>query len=288
MDSRSLKKHLDSLYKKFDIKFLSPDPLELVHKFSSPEDKEVTGLIASSLAYGRVEKILSSVETIFSIMDNRPYAFTKKFDPKKDKKKFKKFVHRFNIGEDVACLIYMMKQTLDAHGSLGDFFKKGYNRKDENIAPALSKFVKGMLALDCSPFYKGSNLPEDAGVRYFLPSPEKGSACKRLNLYLRWMVRKGDKLDFGLWKGIPPSKLIIPLDTHIAKISRNLGLTKSKNPGWKMAIEITASLKKLDPKDPVKYDFPLSRLGIMNLCTGKKDTEKCGKCGLFPICSPSI
>lgn len=286
MDSQLLKKHLDSLYRKFDIKFLSPDPLELVHRFSSPEDREVAGLIAASLAYGKVERILVSVNDIFTIMDNHPYAFTKKFDPKKDKKKFKKFVHRFNKGEDIACLVFMMKQVLDEHGSLGEFFKKGYSRKDKSIAPALSQFVKGMLALDSSPFYRGNGLPDNAGVRYFLPSPEKGSACKRLNLYLRWMVRKADKLDFGLWKDIPPARLIIPLDTHIAKISRNLGLTKTKNPGWKMAEEITASLKKLDPKDPIKYDFPLSRLGIMNLCTGKKHKQKCAACELLAVCRP--
>jgi uncharacterized protein (TIGR02757 family) len=285
MNISSLKKHLDNLYRKYDIRYLSPDPVELVHPFSSPEDRETAGLLAASLAYGRVDRILVSIRHILSVMDNRPCAFVKRFDPKRDKKKFKRFVHRFNTGEDVACFVYMMKQVLDAHGSLHHFFKKGYRKEDKNIAPALSCFIKGLLALDTSPFYKKNGLPQDAGVRYFLPSPENGSACKRPNLFLRWMIRQ-DAIDFGIWKDISPSKLIIPLDTHVARISKNLGLTVMKSPGWKMAEDITLFLKRLDPNDPVKYDFSLSRLGIMSLCNGKKDGEKCKICDLKKICSP--
>ena len=284
MDLLLLKRYLDGLYHKFDIKYLSSDPLEFVHKFHSQKDQEIIGLITASLAYGRVDLILNSAAHILSIMDDKPYNFIKSFDPKWDSKKFRGFVHRFNNGEDMACFIYLIKQVIDSYGSILDFFKKGYRDEDENIASALTKFVKGFLEMDCSPFYNGNGLPKDAGVRFFLPSPEGGSACKRLNLFLRWMVRRGDSIDFGIWKDISPSKLIVPLDTHVARISRHLGLTKHKNPNWRMAADITANLKKLDPNDPVKYDFPLCRLGIMNYCPKKKDHKKCKACDLRPVC----
>ncbi|MBE9531259.1 MAG: DUF2400 family protein, partial [Proteobacteria bacterium] len=115
-------------------------------------------------------------------------------------------------------------------------------------------------------------------------SPEKKSACKRLNLYLRWMVRRGDKLDFGLWRDITPAKLIIPLDTHIARISSNIGLTKRKSADWRMAEEITASLRELDPEDPTKYDFSLARLGILEKCTKNREPAKCEACLIKEIC----
>lgn len=287
MNRTYLKKHLDSLYERFDIRFISPDPIEAVHKFNSPKDQEIAGLISASLAYGRVDLIIRAIDQILFLMDYKPYSFVKNFDPKKDSKKFKDFVYRFNRGEDIACLIYFIKQVIDSYGSLFDFFKKGYREKDKNIAPALSRFVKGLLELDSSPFYNGCGLPKDAGVRFLLPSPEGGGACKRTNLFLRWMVRRGDTIDFGIWSDILPSKLIMPLDTHIARISRYLSLTGLKTQSWRMAEEITASLKELDPDDPVKYDFPLSRLGIMDYCPRKRDRNKCKKCDLRAVCKLS-
>lgn len=283
MNQAHLKTHLDSLYERFDRRFISPDPVEIIHKFDSPRDQEIAGLISASLAYGRVDLILRALDQIFSIMDYKPYSFVKKFDPKRDSRKFRGFIYRFNRGEDIACLVYFMKQVIDNHGSLLDFFKRGYRKEDKNIAPALSQFVKGLLELDSSPFYNGSGLPLDASVRFLLPSPEKGGACKRTNLFLRWMVR-GDTIDLGIWKDIPTSKLIMPLDTHIARISRYLGLTELRAQNWRMAGQITDSLKELDPIDPVKYDFPLSRLGIMDYCPRKRDKNKCKKCDLRPVC----
>src|SRR3972149_1320999 len=211
---KNLKPCLDKLYRTFDLKFLSPDPLEFIHKFKTSEDKEIVGLIASSLAYGQVERIRSSIKTVLERMDNKPYRFTVRFNPVKDKGLFDGFVHRFNTGRDIACLIYFAKQMIEESGS------------------------ERVLSLDVSALYGTKSLPTDAGVRFFFPSPKNGSPCKRLNLYLRWMVRKGDRLDFGLWKDISASKLIIPLDTHIARISQNIGLTKRKSPDWNMAEEI--------------------------------------------------
>ncbi|HCY19124.1 MAG TPA: TIGR02757 family protein [Deltaproteobacteria bacterium] len=281
---KNLKPCLDKLYRTFDLKFLSPDPLEFIHKFKTSEDKEIVGLIASSLAYGQVERIRSSIKTVLERMDNKPYRFTVRFNPVKDKGLFDGFVHRFNTGRDIACLIYFAKQMIEESGSVGGFFLKGYSTKDANIKNSLISFSERVLSLDVSALYGTKSLPTDAGVRFFFPSPKNGSPCKRLNLYLRWMVRKGDRLDFGLWKDISASKLIIPLDTHIARISQNIGLTKRKSPDWNMAEEITENLKKLDPQDPVKYDFALCRLGILEHCPKKKDFKKCEKCLIKKVC----
>lgn len=280
----NLKKHLDKLYATFDMKFLSPDPLEFVHQFKKQEDREIVGLIASSLAYGQVERILASIRSVLEKMDNQPHRFVVNFNPGKDAAVFDGFIHRFNTGKDIACLIYFAKQMIEKNGSIGRFFLKGYNPQDVNIKNSLVSFSETALSLDAHPIYGKQKLPNNAGVRFFFPSPKDGSPCKRLNLYLRWMVRNGDALDFGLWNDIHPSKLVIPLDTHIARISQNIGLTKRKTPDWKMAEEITENLKMLDPEDPVKYDFALCRLGILEHCPKQKDLRKCEQCLIKKVC----
>lgn len=281
---RNLKIYLDKLYTAFDLKFLSPDPLEFVHQFKKPEDQEIVGLIASSLAYGQVEQILTSIRRVLKRMGSHPCKFVVNFNPKKDAEVFDGFVHRFNSGKDMTCLIYFAQQMIEESGSIEEFFLKGYNPTDTNIKNALVSFSERALSLDSSAVYGTTKLSKHAGVRFFFPSPKDGSPCKRLNLYLRWMVRNGDNLDFGLWKDIQPDKLLIPLDTHIVRISQNIGLTKRKGPDWKMAEEITENLKMLDPKDPVKYDFALCRLGILEHCPKRKDFKKCERCLIKKVC----
>ncbi|MBI5892988.1 MAG: TIGR02757 family protein [Deltaproteobacteria bacterium] len=281
--SLKLKTYLDKLYNSFDRKSISPDPLEFLHKFKNPKDQEIVGLIASSLAYGKVQMILKSINCVLDIMHWPPYKFTMRFNPKTQAKLFAGFSHRFNTGKDIACLIYFAKQMIESNGSIGGFFLKGYNPDDKNIKQAIASFSKRALMLDSEPVYGKKRLPKNAGIRFFFPSPENGSPCKRLNLYLRWMVRRKD-VDLGLWKEISPSKLIIPLDTHTARISKNIGLTKRKSSDWKTTEEITENLKKLDPDDPVKYDFSLCRLGILDKCPRKKNEEKCGLCLIKEIC----
>lgn len=283
-NKKELKAHLEKLYRTFDLTYLSTDPLEFVHRYKSPKDREIVGLIASSLAYGKVETIKKSVTKVLEAMDAPPYKFTISFDPSRDKGVFRDFVHRFNRGDDIAALIYFARQMIEDSGSIGGFFMKGYGKGQRNIKEALSVFSKNVLSLDSEPVYGTKTLPKKAGVRYFFPNPEDGSPCKRLNLYLRWMVRRGDKLDFGQWKGIDPSKLIIPLDTHIARISKNIGLTTRSTPDWKMAEEITESLKEFDPADPVKYDFAICRLGILDKCPSGTDPEKCESCMIKKVC----
>jgi uncharacterized protein (TIGR02757 family) len=283
-EKRLLKRKLNRLYNTFDLKYLSPDPLEFVHRFSTPAEQEVVGMIASSLAYGRVAQILKSIERVMELMDHDPLAFTLAFEPDKSAKIFSAFKHRFNDHRDISCLIYFIRQMIEAEGSIGAFYKKGYSKNHATIKESLADFTERTLKLDGAFIYKRKKLPKEAGVRYFFPSPEKKSACKRLNLFLRWMVRRGDQLDFGLWKFIDPAKLIIPLDTHIARISTNIGLTTRKSTDWRMAEEITAALRELDVKDPTKYDFSLARLGILDKCPKKKEQAKCEACLIKEIC----
>ncbi|MBI5492071.1 MAG: TIGR02757 family protein [Deltaproteobacteria bacterium] len=279
-----LKRQLDRLYRTFDLEFLSTDPLEFVHRYETPGDREIVGLVSSSLAYGKVESIKKSVGSVLAVMGKSPYRFTLSFRPERDGALFKGFVHRFNRGPDISCLLYFARQMIEDSGSIGGFFLKGYSPTHRNVKEALTSFTERALSLDSSPVYGRKTLPKSAGVRFFFPSPLDGSPCKRLNLYLRWMVRRGDRLDFGIWEDVDPAKLVIPLDTHIARISKLIGLTKMASPGWKMAEEVTESLKRLDPKDPVKYDFALCRLGILDKCPKKKDAGKCESCLIKKIC----
>ena len=259
-----LKQLLDELYHRYSRPvFLSTSALSIPHHYASPEDREIAAFVTASLAYGNVKQIHRSAETALKAMGRSPARFIRRFDPACDPAQFRHFVHRFNSGVDLALLCHLLHQAIAAEGSLQAFFLKGYDPTHDDIEPALNSFVERMLSLDVSAFYPSGTLPAKAGVRFFFPSPAQGSACKRLNLFLRWMVRRGDAIDFGIWTAVSPGKLIVPLDTHVARISRQLGLTKVKQPNWRMAKEVTQRLRTFDPDDPVKYDFALCRLGVL-------------------------
>ncbi|MBI4830349.1 MAG: TIGR02757 family protein [Candidatus Lindowbacteria bacterium] len=281
-----MKRKLEALYRNYDKAYLSTDPLMFPHRYEDPADREVVGLVASSLAYGQVKTIQQSVERALKPMGSCPAKYVRDFDAHSRRSDFAGFSHRFNRGPDIVLLLHYMKQMLRMSGSIGEFFRTGYCSRDPNIGDSLSNFVERVLALDCSPVYPKGILPKSAGVRFFFPSPASGSACKRLNLYLRWMVRRGDSLDFGLWAFVSPSQLVIPLDTHVARICGLMGLTERKTPGWAMAVEITENLKRLDPSDPVKYDFAISRLGILDKCPRKQLAHKCVECEIRKLCAP--
>ncbi len=290
---RVLKSRLDTLLSAFDSRYLSSDPLLFVHRYSEPEDQEVVGLIASSLAYGKVAGIKRSVERVLAIMEH-PFRFVTRFDPATHTRLFDGFVHRFNRGVDIACLIYFMRQMIETSGSIGEYFLKGYDKGYEKghnrtgtegpVKGALDTFTASVLSLDSEAVYGEKRLGEKAGVRYFFPAPSKGSACKRLNLYLRWMVRRRDGIDLGLWTRVDPADLVIPIDTHLGRISQNLGLTTRRSADWKCAEEVTARLARLDPADPLKYDFALCRLGILDRCPKRVEPKKCAECLIRDIC----
>jgi len=274
-----LRAGLENLRARYDARYLSTDPLEFPRRFSRAEDQEVVGLVASSLAYGNVTTIRKSVERVVLWMGPHPYRFARAIEPRRELDRFADFRHRWSSGKDVVCLIYFVRQMIERSGSVGAFFGESSSPSD-GIEQSLSRFSESVLALDHGDLYGTGELPRSAGVRYFFPSPKTGSACKRLNMYLRWMVRGDDGLDLGLWKFISPSRLVVPLDTHVARIGRHLGWARRRTPDWKMALEITRWLVRLDPEDPIKYDFALSRMGILERCPRHPRTLSCDLCAL--------
>ena len=275
-----LKKTLERFYRDFDFKErIKHDPIEIPRRYSDPADIEVAAFISSCFAYGKVDLFKPVIENILKPGGIHPSEFISNFSLKKDVKYLKGISYRFNREKDIHCLIFILSKALKEHGTLKDLFYGNYKPGDDDIKDALAGFMDFLSGIDTSPVY-GRNITPP-GLKQLLPSPKTGSACKRINLFLRWLVRDKD-IDFGIWDRIAPAKLIIPLDTHIARISRCLGLTDRKSSDWKMAKEISESLKKLDPDDPLKYDFALCHQGISGLCKGLESPGICPDCSLLP------
>lgn len=273
-----LKAHLDLLYSRYGATFLESDPICFPRRYAAKDDREIVGFVATAMAYGRVAQIKATLERLAAIMGDSPARFVRGFDPADGRRLLRGFVHRFNDAKDTGLLLHYMRQMLERSGSIEGFFMEGYSPGHDDIGPALSSFVQRALDLDSAPYYRADRLPVSAGVRFFLPSPRAGSTCKRLNLFLRWMVRRDDGVDFGIWSAVSPAKLVIPLDTHVSRIASWLGLTRRRTVDWAMAIEVTRRLRRLEPEDPVKYDFALSRLGIVEGCPNHRGAAGCDLC----------
>ena len=200
--------------------------------------------IASALAFGRVQSVLNSIEGMLAVMGPSPAAFVRDFTPARDRDRFKHLVHRWTNGADFAALAWILHQMIERSGSIENFFAEGLAGDAVDVGDALQSFSTRALALDVAAVY-GRKKPKP-GVAYFFSRPSSGGACKRLNLFLRWMVRE-DRVDLGVWKKVRPGQLIVPLDTHIIRVGQCLRLTKLKSPGWRMAADITASLRAIDP-----------------------------------------
>ncbi|CAN2043794.1 TIGR02757 family protein [Candidatus Magnetomoraceae bacterium gMMP-1] len=246
-----LKDKLDDFYEKYNHrKFVHPDPLEFLYHYDKPEDIEIAGIVASSLAYGRVAQILKSVESVLENMNPSPSVFLQNVSENSLVKIFSNFRHRFSGANELASFLFGIGRVTEQYGSLEKCFKKNLNSEDETFLPALSFFVDELIK-------------NGAGkVGHLAALPERGSACKRWFLFLRWMIRK-DAVDPGCWE-LPSDKLIIPLDTHIHRICSRLGMTQRKQANMKTALEITSVFRSIRCDDPVKYDFALTRLGIRN------------------------
>lgn len=255
----ALKAVLDRAYAEYDARWIEPDPVQFVWRYDRPEDREIAGLVASSLAYGNVKQIKRSVERVLAILGDRPARAIDSLHPTRALRALDGFKHRFNDAADAVCLLVFIREMRRAQGSIERFFAP--EGRVDDLRPALADFVRRTLALPHGRLYGPGPLPDRAGVRFFFPSPDDGSACKRLCLFLRWMARS-DSVDPGSWKRVPRAALLIPLDAHIINIGRAARLTRRISPGWKMAEDITATLRACDPDDPVKYDFALHRMGL--------------------------
>jgi uncharacterized protein (TIGR02757 family) len=258
MKNNELSAKLNSHYKEFDKSSISPDPLEMLHHYRDKRDIELMGILSSIFAYGSVKQILKTLYAIEKIMEFKPYEFILNYNKEIGKSVFHNIRYRFYSSEDVVNLFGLLAKGIREYDTLENLFQTGFSREEKNVKIGINNFSEWFIG-ECR---KSGCLTN--GITFMFPKPEKGSAAKRMNLFLRWMVRK-DELDFGLWNGIAKSQLVIPVDTHIARISKALGLTTLKNVSWKMAEEITENLKQFDSEDPVKFDFALCHIGMRKM-----------------------
>ncbi len=250
---KKLKSQLEKIYNQYSNLESTSDPLHLIHQLKDEKDIELFAFLASLFAYGSVKQINNTLSEILNLSEGKPYKFIKTFSSR-SKLKVK---HRFYSESDVTNLMILLNKILNDFDSLKNLFAIHYSEEHFNVKHSISGFSNYFLSEYGRLFGKVT-----LGIKFMFPLPERGSACKRMNLFLRWMVRK-DNLDFGFWNFIPTRKLVIPVDTHIAKISTQLGLTSRKVVSWKMAEEITENLKIFDKDDPVRFDYALCHFGMV-------------------------
>jgi len=257
--NKQLKQTLEEIYKKYHHpQFLGLDPLICVRRFHSDEEREVVGLLAASLAYGRVEIIVRNIEALLALMQRSPVEFIMDTGYQEKLKLFAGFKHRFNDGQDIAALLEAVKLVKQEYGTLEKCFCMCMDKNENQFKTALTSFTN--IIKDKGRAYCGNR----QSFEYLIPSPDRGSACKRAVMYLRWMIREDDGIDLGVWKDISTAALVMPVDTHVARIARDLGFTKRNAADWRMAAEITDALREFDPHDPVRYDFSLCRAGMVD------------------------
>lgn len=268
-----LKAHLDALVRTQNAAARrETDPVSFVHRFARADDQEVVGLLAASLAFGNVVAVRRSVSRVLDVLGPRPAATVDKVTYAGLRAPLKDFVHRVYRGEDVARMLVNAGALRRKHGSLGKAFVASMRAADDDFREGLARFADGL---------RGAN--PSRGLAHLIPDPRAGSTCKRLLLYLRWMVRPADGVDLGLWP-VDPARLLLPLDTHVFRIGRNVRLTQRRTPSWRAAEEMTAKLRVLDGADPVRYDFALCHMGISKACPAKRDPVLCHGCVLQPVC----
>ena len=271
--SEKAKSSLDSLYRQFDRRRDIVDPVQRVHNFRKTQDREVVGFCAAALAFGRVTSVLQSIDALLAVMGDSPAQFVQQFDAAEHRRTIGSITHRWIKGQDLLALLLILRRMLVTSGSIETFFNEGYDADMPDIENALESFSSRALGMNLDSVYGRTTR---RNVSYFFPRPSKGSACKRLNLYLRWMVRR-DQHDLGAWTTVRSSQLVIPLDAHIIRVGQCLGLTSYRSPGWAMARDITNALRRFDPADPVKYDFSLCHMSMMDQCgfTTSRGDELC-------------
>lgn len=279
MSNPALKTALDALYNAYDYENeLQNDPLVCVHRFHDAKDIEIAGLLCSALAYGRVSLFLPKLNALLAHMcegDGTLRGYIDRYKRDQIPPFLTTFKYRMSTGYHLHRLFGRLHTLLQEYGTIEGIFQAGFDLAHDDIGPALHAFIQKL--------YAGST-PPDRGFCHLLPDPKKGSACKRLNLYLRWMIRSQKGLDLGIWCKIPPTHLVMPLDVHSMRMAYNLGLTQRKSANWKTALEVTQNLKAFDAQDPVKYDFALCHMAMAGDCHSKRDMQICPPCGLKAYC----
>lgn len=252
------------------------DPVEYVRSYADPLDAELVGLIASSVAFGNVKALRAKLADALERLGPSPARVAD--DPKEVSRRLRGWKHRVWIADDLARMIVGARNVQRAHGTLGDRFAHDLAAHAE-FRDALASFVESIRVAG------GLDRVDRKSARHLLPDPHGASGCKRLLLFLRWMVRGPDGADLGLWRDrVDASRLLVPVDVHIHKLGKNLGLTKRPSPSWTTAEEITAALRRFDPRDPVRFDFALCHMGMAQKCPSRRDPARCEGCGVQPVC----
>jgi uncharacterized protein (TIGR02757 family) len=280
MPPRGWRDAVESVYRRHGAESIDSDPLQFPRRFRRRDDQEVAAFFAASLSYGNARAVCSSLERVFAWTGPHPARFVREFEPRRESPRLAGFRHRWSSADDLIRLAVILRGILADHGTVEALFGRGVVRERAplaDLAGSIGRFRQAALEYDEAPS------PEDGarpGPRYFFPDP-RTSAAKRITMFLRWMVREDDGLDLGLWQCLHPRDLVAPLDTHMFQIAHRLGLTRRKTPAWKAAVDLTRGLRRLDPEDPVKYDFALSRLGIVEGCPRHRRGEPCELCALL-------
>ncbi len=246
---QELKRFLERLYAAHTRREAAyPDPVVFLHRYPDLRDREVAGLLAAALAYGRVAQIHASVERLLRGMGPSPHRFVIQATARDIAAVTRSFQHRWTRGPQIAQLLTRMQRMVRLDGSIEAGFAKGFEPDHETVIPALGVFVDSLRG-------------DEPALRGLVPHPRDGSACKRMNLFLRWMVRK-DEIDPGGWTAIPASRLVVPLDVHMHRAARRMKLTRRNQADLRAALEVTAAFRRICPEDPVRYDFALTRRGM--------------------------
>jgi uncharacterized protein (TIGR02757 family) len=273
---------LERLYREFDYQArLGRDAIQYPLRYADTHDRELVALLTACLAYGRVDLFGSALERVLAVMNPSPFAFVAAFDAARDAEAFAGFYYRFNRPSDVVAFCVAARDVLARHGTLEKAWAAGDPDAAAPLGPVLERFARQFLEADLRQVFPKGRISR--GYRHLFPLPSVGGPCKRLMLFLRWMVRR-ETPDFGLWTSVLPSRLLIPVDTHVENMARAIGLTRRRSRNWKMAEEITAKLALLDPADPVKYDFALCHKRMSGDCLDRRDALVCAPCGLKSVC----
>ncbi len=278
LDLRALASALELVVRTCDVGArLALDPVGLVRRVAGEADRELSGLVAACLAFGNVTSLRASIDDVLGRLG--PSIGARLDHPQDARAALAGTGHRMLRAEDITRLLLGARAMQRQHGRLGNALASGLRRHGGQLRPALIEWT--------------AELRERGGLRgdgtrrgpaHILPDPGKSSACKRLMLYLRWMVRPDDGVDLGLWRAVSPSLLLIPVDTHILRLARNLGLTSCTAPSWAAAEEITAVLRRIDAADPVRFDFALCHLGMVQACPSRRSPGVCDRCGVQGVC----
>lgn len=281
-----VRESLENLYEGYGPRFLGSDPLLYLHRYADPSDQEVVGFLAAVFAYGQAPQIIENLREILAPLSRSVAEAVRRGSVSQWNSAYAGYAYRFQRREDLVMLLWLLGRVLKDSGTIQASFLRFYvpHRNDPSpIRLALTEWVH-FLREELRSYPGWKKLKNTGGICHLLPDPACGSACKRWNLYLRWMVRGPDGLDLGIWQSVATHHLVLPLDTHTARICRYLRLTNRTAPSWAMAEEITQTLRNLDPKDPVRYDFSIARLGILARCTKGMDRDRCISCELTRVC----